>query len=108
MKSTWAFEERVKLVDYHEVKGAKHRRRIARPPEQHRLDRFRRNQDCAAGMPPRALFGGLRSVTMPADCIDPKALAKLVQTAELVIDKRLERTDLQHRKPSIGAVRHRR
>ena len=41
-------------------------------------------------------FLALRSITMPSRCGDSCFLAKLVQPPELIIDKRLERSDVQY------------
>ena len=89
-------QQGVDLVDHDEAQVAEERRDFHVLVDQQCLQGFRRDLEDAGGMLQQLLLFGGRRVPVPAGDGNARLLAQLVQPAELVVDQRFQRGDVQH------------
>ena len=94
MHAALRVEHGVQFVDHHASDAGEETRDLAPASHEHRFERLRRDQEHAPGIADRTGLGGSGHVTVPLVNWDLECLAKLVQPPELVVDQRLERTDV--------------
>ena len=96
MQSTHRIQKRMDLVHDDEVDILKERPGAFGTTHQQRLDRLWSNECDALRVADNSLLGRLWSVTVPAHDIQLHVLAKAFETPELVVDERLQRTDVKY------------
>src|SRR5208282_1788478 len=104
MQSARTKHERVQLVNDNEIKLREKPLCVGGSPHKHRLDRLRRDEGDTAGVAHHFGFRRLGGVPVPTNNRNFKPLAQKVEPTKLVIDQRLERTDIEDREPWVRAI----
>ena len=82
------------LVDDDEAQIAKQRRDLHMLVDHQRLQRLRRDLQDAGRLAQQPALLGVRHIPMPARHLDPGFLAQLAQPSELIVDERLQGSDV--------------
>jgi hypothetical protein len=90
-------DERVQFVDDDIAQRAERRRQRRAARDEHRFERFGRDQQHACGLLQKALLAARRYIAMPAGDGNLQCFAQIVEPRALIVDQRLQRTDVQHR-----------
>ena len=96
LQASVAAEQGMDLVDDDKAQIAEKRRDLHVLVDEQGLQRFRRDLQDARRLLQQPALVGLRDIAVPARHRDALLLAELIQAAELIVDQRLERRDVQH------------
>ena len=89
-------QQRMDLIHHDETQVPEQGRNLHMLVDHERLQRFRRDLQDPGGLSQELSLLRLRHVPVPAPDRNPRLLAQIVQSPELVVDQGLERCDIEH------------